>query len=92
MAATLLRRKGTMRMRGEKEEKSSTERGKKKKQETFTKRGKSVSSAGNMYLMLTAAKLEASVKKRKTRSSGKGGRRAKSTGKRNTKTLTSLPP
>ena len=91
MAATLLRRKGTMRMRGEKEEKSSTERGK-KKQETFTKRGKSVSSAGNMYLMLTAAKLEASVKKRKTRGSGKGGRRAKSTGKRNTKTLTSLPP
>lgn len=29
MAATLRRRKGTMRMRGEKEEKSSTERGKK---------------------------------------------------------------
>ena len=44
MAATLRRRKGTMRMRGEKEEKSSTERGK-KKQETFTKRGKHVPNA-----------------------------------------------
>lgn len=84
MAATLRRRKGTMRMRGEKEEKSSTESGKKNR--------KPLRSAGNMYLMLTTAKLEASVKKRKTRSSGKGGRRAKSTGKRNTKTLTSLPP
>ena len=45
-----------------------------------------VSSAGNMHLMLTVAKLEVSVKNRKTRSSGKGGKRAKSTGKRNTKT------
>ena len=51
MAATLLRRKETMRMRGEKEEKSSTERGKKKTGNLYearkirVKRGKHVPNA-----------------------------------------------